>query len=355
MIEPNEDGADPGPLINDNPIESFLTAVQDARGAKPQEPAAPPADPEPPAPEPPAPSWREAKYPNAPDAHGWYKDRTLGEVDDGIRKLEGATSEAQHRANLAEAKAVAAETANTMLQAKLQKFMDTLGPTQPPPLEEDLFAGVDLESEWVLQPAKVRKLLEQDILSKADKRNQALVAEQISALRKEITDSRAEDSMKSERQRLVSELQGKAEVAARTALEELKIPQTQWHSVLDLLVPALTSSTGPYAQKGGVTEKANYVEAATSNPIIRAGIASLFASGQAAPPVPPNPPGQKSVVPPPEPRKDLASQLSSEVRELALQTARMSGITDPVELEQFLEEAAQKIAANRRKGRKDRG
>jgi hypothetical protein len=304
------------------------------------------------------PSWKDEIYSDAEDAHGWYRGKTKGEVDAGIRRLEGATSEAQHRANLAEAKAAAAEVANKMLQDRLRQALEMPKPAEPaqqPEPEEDIYKanGVDLQSDWVMAPEKVEKLLESKLLSKAERRNIELLNKKFDELKAELTQKEREKFQAEERDTLISQIEKAAVDASTEALTKLNVPKEHWHSVLDLVVPQLTNLKGKYAEKGGITATENYIDIIENNPIVRAGVKSIV--GVPAQADEPAPPGAKAPVVQQRADKPALTGLSQEVISLARQQAILAGVApDSPEMDEFMTQTATKIAENRRKRARNR-
>jgi hypothetical protein len=345
-----EEGSGESFVWDENHFEALLKERQEAD--TPAEPAAAnEGSNETPADQKPDP-WGDMRYPDADDAHGWYRGKPLKEVDEGIRRLEGATSEANHRAKLAEAKALAAETAANMLQERLRKLTEELGPQvqkpeEPAPKEVDAFteAGItDLDAEWVLSPTKVKTLLEKEILTKAEKRALELTQSTIKQWEEKQLKQREQQELESYQR----DMEIQAKKAAAEALTEAKVPQEYWERTLDYMVPALTSQTGPYLQLGGILEKKNYLDLLEKDPILRAGIQKLSEGAPAD--TPKNVPGVKApAAPAAPPAASAAASLSREVRDIAIAQARIAGITDGPDLEQFIEEVGTKIQAARRR------
>jgi hypothetical protein len=291
--------------------------------------------------------WRTQRYPEAEGAHGFYKGRTLGEVDDGLRKLEGLKSEAERRANEAEARAAAAETLIQALTAKVQQTNQSTAQA-PAPEPEDPFAarGIDLSTDWVVDPQKVVPVLEDRIVGKA-----------LSQLRQEQEQREAKAREEQEHQRLVEDFERSAAVAAWTALNDMKIPENLHNAVLDVMVPVLTNPHGEYAMRGGVLDPSLYKEAIHSNPVLRSAISSIVASevGGSSAVSQPNPPGVKSVGAVQRQVPQASHNLNQATRDMVTNMARNTGITDPAEIEAMLEETAQRLAAAKARRKKDRG
>lgn len=301
-------------------------------------------------------TWREQRYADADDAHGLFKGRTLGEVDDGIRRLEGNITEATDRANRAEAKAAAAEVAAQMLQERLRKLTEELGtapPSATPPAPEDPYraAGLDLDSDIVMKPGQVFSVFEGTVLTKAQRAALEAVEQRLTKFEEGLNQREATKRQ----EELVRSLERRAEDVAATALTDLKIPKEHWKIVLDHAVPILTNKQREYAGRGGILEIDNYKHLITSDPIIRAAVTQMTGGASGAggdetrgPIVVKSRP--RAVAPAP-----AAASLSREVRDLALMSARMAGIEDDAELQEHLELTARRIRDNRleRKWRKD--
>ncbi|MGN6186757.1 MAG: hypothetical protein ACTHQM_24235 [Thermoanaerobaculia bacterium] len=298
-------------------------------------------------------SWREQRYADADDAHGMFKGRTLGEVDDGIRRLEGTAAEAAERANRAEAKAAAAEVAAQMLQERLRKLTEELGASAAPaPTPEDPYraAGLDLDSDIVMKPGQVFSVFEGTVLTKSQRAALEAVEQRLTKFEESLNQREAAKRQ----EELVRSLERRAEEVASTALTDLKIPKEHWKVVLDHAVPILTNKQREYAGRGGILEVDNYKHLITNDPIIRAAVTQMTAADTST-----GEEARSPIVVKSRPRASAsapaAANLSREVRDLALMSARLAGIEDEAELQEHLELTARRIHDNRleRKRRKE--
>jgi hypothetical protein len=321
-----------------NPLAGLISTREEEK-AKTQQPNSEPPASTPPADEPadaPKPqNWQGLEFgkdEELPD--NYFRGRKVTDLFDSNKEMKKAMQEAQRRANLAEAKAAAAETQAEVYKERMKQ---TAIPPDPPRADEPLS-----EEDWVLNPAKARRSVTEEAKREILPETQKLIDQ---ALQKERDRQKELD----DQNKAIKDLQDQARDAAKEALEGLGIPKEHWGATLDIVIPELTKKGSELAAAGGPLVADNYKKVITRNPIVKAGIEAIVGTAKAAPPAS-APPGVKAPAAPVEAPKTRV-KLSNEARQFAVSMARGSGLTDEKDIQAFVDRTAARIEQSKLKRR----